>query len=831
MEAAGHAAAPAQDEAAKARQAEIAKQIAERADRELGLDLNETLARWGRDFDRIEAGIGAPKVNYSQLNAFRDQLEQLRGQLQNFTSAIEPQLQAVNTQASKLAPPPAQNQGAEPEEAARTRAEINGLKSTYMSAKTVAEQMAVRAAQLTSRIQDIRRARFTNRLFDRTSGVLSPDNWLAYPGNLAKVAEQSSQLVADWWRGLDARGGRDAKGDALQLFGLAFVLWLLLTLVAWSGIKRLRTWPGPDEPPFWKRAGSAAGIIILRALPVSALAVFTYQGLAASDLTDGRPDWVFYALARSLLIIAVVNALVMAVFSPHQPEWRLIPATGRAAKRVRWLVVALASVYALYLLLNTLSRLVSAPLSMTVTQSFLASLLISALLIAILRTPLGARTIIEGAPELGWFSALRLPVFGLTLAILFTAFAGYVRLSLFIATQVIVTGTILAVVYLMMIWVDAFGQSLTNEEAKTGRWLQTMFGFDQRRREQLALPVTMLLKAGVLLLSVPLILLQWGFNSRDVSDWFRQLFFGFEIGNTQISIAAILASFIVFILGYVAAKLFQGWLDKQVLKPAGLSGSVRDSIRTGVGYLGVLAAALIALSYSGLDLSNLAIVAGAFSVGIGFGLQSIVNNFVSGLILLAERPIRVGDWIVVGGEEGHVRRISVRSTEIETFDRASVIIPNSYFITESVKNWTLHNNSGRISIPVGVDYNSNPRQVRDILLKVAQSHLNVMTNPEPSVDFKDFGNDALSFVLYAHVYDLTKGGATRTDLRIAIMEAFHEAGVNIPFRQTDVSIKEMDWLREAVTDYLGRQPASGGASQQNGPIIVPPAVTRGETAS
>jgi small-conductance mechanosensitive channel len=327
-------------------------------------------------------------------------------------------------------------------------------------------------------------------------------------------------------------------------------------------------------------------------------------------------------------------------------------------------------------------------------------------------------------------------------------------------------------------------------------------------------------------------MLQWGFNWRDVSDWFRQLFFGFEIGNTQISIAAILASFIVFVVGYVAARLFQGWLDKQVLRPAGLSGSVRDSIRTGVGYLGVLAAALIALSYSGLDLSNLAIVAGAFSVGIGFGLQSIVNNFVSGLILLAERPIKVGDWIVVGGEEGYVRRISVRATEIETFDRADVIVPNSYFITESVKNWTRHNNSGRISIPVGVDYSSNPRQVRDILLKVAQAHLNVMANPEPSVSFKDFGPSALDFVLYAHVYDLTSGGSTRTDLRIAIMEAFREAGIHMPFGQTDIAIKDMDWLREAVTGYLGASNGTNAAAPQtNGPIILAATPGKGDGAS
>jgi potassium-dependent mechanosensitive channel len=228
---------------------------------------------------------------------------------------------------------------------------------------------------------------------------------------------------------------------------------------------------------------------------------------------------------------------------------------------------------------------------------------------------------------------------------------------------------------------------------------------------------------------------------------------------------------------------------------------VRDSIRIGVGYVGIVIAALAAFSYAGFNLSNLAILAGAFSVGIGFGLQSVVNNFVSGLILLAERPIKVGDLVVVGGEEGYVRKISVRSTEVETSERARVLIPNSYFVTEKVKNWTLRDNTRRIVVPVSVSYGCDPRKVIATLLKVAQDNPNVMTTPAPSVDF-DFGADSLNFKLYAFVYDLNKGGSTSTDLRIAILDAFNEAGIAIPFRQTDATPQNMDWLREAVTEYV-----------------------------
>ena len=333
-------------------------------------------------------------------------------------------------------------------------------------------------------------------------------------------------------------------------------------------------------------------------------------------------------------------------------------------------------------------------------------------------------------------------------------------------------------------------------------------------REQLALPLSLILKFAVLVLAVPFLMLQWGYSWPDIREWYRQLFFGLRIGNTEVTVGALLASIIVFGLGYAAARLFQSWLDAQVLQPAGISGGVRNSIRTGVGYVGIVIAALVAFSYAGFNLSSLAIVAGALSVGIGFGLQNLVNNFVSGVILLAERPIRVGDLVVVAGEQGYVRKISVRSTELETFDRANVLIPNSYFISEKVKNWTFRNNVCRISISVSVAYGSDARQVQAALLAVAQKNGEVLTAPAPSVTLDEFAASSINFTLYAFIGDVGKSGAIRTDLAIAILDAFAEAGIAIPSGRAEITIRNLDTLREMIAQNAtlasGKSPANGG---------------------
>ncbi len=811
--------APAQPAGPAGPQINIAE-ITARANRDVGVNIETAINGWQHELDRLESALQKPRLRYSELNDLRDELQRVRAGIEDFWKRLEPRLAAAKDQVALLGSAPAAGQPPEPEQAALNRAELNYHFGLLSAGQAAVHSANLRIDHLINTIQDIRRKNFTTNLFQPVPGIYSYQTWAKLPDYVPSATNRVRDLVADWW---------DSIRDRNEVLLIAFetvLLWLVLTVAAWHGVRRLRRWRHEGEPPFWRRASSAAGIILLRILPVVAPITFLYGMIAEAHALPERVDWIFYSTAQSIIIIFAVNALVTTVFAPRSSQWRLIPASDQAAARICGLVLTLAIVYGVTTLIYVITRLVQAPFALTVAVAFPASLLLAGIVVAILLTPLDGQHW-DRTPSLRWLTALRIPIWITVAAIVVCALGGYLALSRFLAQQLIVTGSILAFVYLLLLWVDGFMQGLGDDSAATGRWLKERAGLERRRREQLVLPIGLFLKFAVLVFSVPLILLQWGYRWPDIYDWYSQLFFGFQIGNTQVSFAVLLASIIVFGLAYAATRLFQGWLDARILKPAGISGGVRDSIRIGVGYVGIVIAGLAAFSYAGFNLSNLAILAGALSVGIGFGLQSVVNNFVSGLILLAERPIKVGDLVVVGGEEGYVRKISVRSTEVETSERARVLIPNSYFITEKVKNWTLRDNTRRIVIPISVGYGCDPRKVRATLLKVAQDDPDVMTTPAPSVDF-DFGADTLNFKVYAFVDDLSKGGSTSTDLRIAILDAFNEAGIAMPFRQTDATPQNTDWLREAVAEYMagshngtasGNGKASGSTKQASIPAI------------
>jgi potassium efflux system protein len=377
----------------------------------------------------------------------------------------------------------------------------------------------------------------------------------------------------------------------------------------------------------------------------------------------------------------------------------------------------------------------------------------------------------------------------LSVVILLALVAGYTGFAAFVALRVVVAAAVFGALYLLSTVTQTLFASV-GEDTAQGQRLATSLGVSARTLAIAGALLSAAIRVALIVTAFVLIIGPWEVSTADLFDTIRNVPFGFKIGELHLSGRALLTAAAALLVILVITRIVQRWLETELLPRSAIDPSLQLSIVTIFGYVGAIAAIALALTGLGFDLQKIALIAGALSVGIGFGLQSIVSNFVSGLILLTERPIRVGDAIVVKGEEGWVRRVRVRATEIETYDRASVIVPNSELITGVVKNWTRANRLGRIVIKVGVSYDSDPAQVRDILTEIAAMHALVVRSPPPSAFLVNFGDNALEFELRCIVAEVEKALSVKSDLNYEILRRFRAAAIEMPYPQRELRWRE-----------------------------------------
>jgi small-conductance mechanosensitive channel len=782
--------------------------------------------------DDVEKALADSSLNDSTLRSLRDRVDALPAELEDVIERLTPRLAALQARldelagASKTAPaketPPAAvpadqapkredpkpaRQGAAPGAkvmiarvsaeakpaapilvapadgasvaAASFNAEWAEQKKLYDEVDATlkrARALSIETRQIGLTIRARQRALFARTLFLRTTGMFSPQLWSAALHELPYDATVFRMLVAEHVAAVSARL-RD--GDLAGFLAIALIALLLAapaTLLARRVSARDAEAPAPDK--FQRAAAALWSTIATAAIPIAVVSAIALAG-DLFDIADPVLDPLSRRLAEAVTFVAVSCALARGLLAPGLTQWRLIGLGDRLAKRLVILATLVGAVAAATRVLEQIAEFVQAGLPVVILTRGAGALVIA---VVFLGAVLFSRHDKEDDGIVGgrdWSYALRLLAWAQIAVIIGALGAGYVAFANFIVLQIAWLAAVGAGLYLLLSFVETGFERTFQPQTPLGHALVSGFGARRDSLGQFAVLLTGVATLVLYAFALFVVLVPYGFHSNDFFGNLRSAYSGFKIGEVSVSPAGMASALALFALTYGAMRALRRWLDQRYLPLTRLDSGLRHSISASLGYAGFIFAASVGLAELGLGLERLAIVAGALSVGIGFGLQSIVNNFVSGLILLWERAIRVGDWVVLGDEQGYVKRINVRSTEIETFDRATMVVPNSNLVSGVVKNWLRNDRVGRIKIALAPHSGVDPEEVRALLLEAAKAQDGVLRIPAPQVMFLSMEQTAFRFELWCFVEDVEQATRVKSDLHFDIHRRLSESGLRI----------------------------------------------------
>jgi Small-conductance mechanosensitive channel len=760
---------------------------------------------WNAPLNAVSRQLRDPRISGDAFGKLRVELDRLRVAATAERDQFRQAAAAGQTQLDALGPAPTADQPRESAGVAESRRQLSAQQQRLQDGVKQAELALARILVLQDEVAQAEHQQFARQLTYRGQSPFSPSFWQNGVADIEAAADSVTEAPAIWWAADEGR--RPAVATMLQMGMIAILAIVLLVPVQRWLRRRFGIDASIDAPsPVRRTIGAFVEWLNWTAMPLAVLWA-VYGVLWGNGWVIELIGGFLTAFVQSASLALLALGLTHAALAPRNPAWALVPLPQPQRDRLLRRVTAFATGIIVIALASAPTRMPdfgSAGRDMAIA-AIAAFLVLFNLAFA---DPRLWRPLAAGHRRL---LPIALAVFALNLIAFGAILLGYYGFALFLAYGLLASVIAVAAYALVRIAArDALNQLAAAPE---GQWtaLRLGLGLSGPMSTTMQLLFGLLVDAVLLLLLLVALALAWGVSTSALVSYMLELFYGVTIGPVTISLGEILAAVVVMVIGIGLTRFFSNGLNARLEVQSGIDPGVRNSMVTGLTYAGYLLAVLAAVAALGLDLSNLAIIAGALSVGIGFGLQNIVNNFVSGLILLIERPVKVGDWVVIGDKEGYVRRINVRSTEIETFPRASVIIPNSALISSPVMNWTHRNRLGRVDINIGLSYAADVEKASAVLLDCLKQHPEILSMPAPAVVFRDFGAGMLTFALRGHIANVERRMAIESELRTAIHKACRENGVPLPYGSpaapTVVQIKDLDRIEKLVKDILdAREP-------------------------
>jgi len=730
-------------------------------------DTEAALATARKQIDDIRKRV-ADETDDATLVKQRGDALDIQSKADAAAEALTPQLASVTARLSELGTPPEGAKEAPDVAAQRMQLEKN---SRALDAQIkLARLLSVDAGQTAEQISAQRRTQFQARLGERRDSFLSGQFWTEFREEFPRDLERLEVLRDD----LATAVGQTPKWGWL-LLGAAIALTIVLRVAIGRLLLRITATRVP--PGRLRRSFLAVAHLVLAVATPGVIALLIHMGLDWDSQLSDNTSSLLANLVATVCFGGYVSGLGYALLSTNRPSWRLPPISDAVATRLRWLPGVLGVLVVMIWLAERLPVLLNASLTTTITLTGIVAVLTMATIGAVLAISrrLRRQAMQENdAPIPFWVSLLLTSVWTVLILSLASMLAGYVAFGSFMVKQVLWVLIILASAYLLSTLIEDGFSTLLGTTHRDGGEHEA-----PSMRDQAAVLLSGVGRVAVGLLAVTLLLAPFGEAPMDLLQRFDQLRKGLAIGEAQIRPGAVLQALLVLGLSLLAVKMLKRWLSNRYLPTTELDPGMQLSAATLFGYAGFVLAVALSLSAAGIGLERVAWIASALSVGIGFGLQAVVQNFVSGLILLAERPVKVGDWVSLGGVEGDILRINVRATEIQMGDRSTVIVPNSEFVTKTVRNVTRSNPLGLVQIKLPLPLSTDAEQVRELILQAFADHEDVLDTPAPNVFLDGIDGGHLIFNAKGYVSSPRAAYGVRSALLFTLLKRLHDAGLEV----------------------------------------------------
>ncbi|TWY40131.1 MULTISPECIES: DUF3772 domain-containing protein [Serratia] len=740
----------------------------------------------------------------TQLSKLRLATDDLVASMEKLATDLQPEQDKLKAQLDVLGPPPVADALPETPAVAQQRNTLNSSKKQLDDAVKHARAIKNSAVDLGQQIGDLRQVAFKTQLTLNTGSILGVKFWTPVVQPSADDVQRLDQFKAEMKAAWDASWQDEWRYGTLALLALAVIIWtwgryFSERFLAWVSIRFL-----PDGR--LRRSFMAIATVAVTVVTTSiALNLLYYVFVRVQPLPVMLED---FAEGFNFLGVfcALISGLGRATLSLSRPSWRLISMDNEVAAGLRYFSPLLAGLALVFGTVELINNVVSVSLATTIFDNGLVAGLIGMVLLAApLRgqrirrrleqqgAPLEKRTLVGGL--------VHLVILVCSVVILFSLLIGYIAFARFLTYQLIWGVLVLMTFYFMVLFTTDLCAALFSPQTVSGKMLKKTLSFKDRHLEQMSTITIALAKCSLLLLMI-VALFNGSFGSTTPGSLMEKIvsiLTGEGLQRFNIVPGNLLNAMICLAIGIYILRAVRRWLGSELLPKTISDVGIRASLVTLFSNIGYVLVILITLAALGIQWSNLAWIVSALSVGIGFGLQEIVKNFISGLILLTERPVKVGDMIGIGGVEGDVRRINVRATEIQLSDRSTMIVPNSQLISQNVRNATMGNAQGVVTIALTFPTSIDPEQVRNILLSAYNEYETILETPAPYVRFSQLGPDGIILSVTGYVTSPRMVGATKSELLFNILKLLRAQEVSLS------SPQEVVFMKQQATRYQANE--------------------------